>query len=157
MVKDFHLPIDVRVGTTSRELDGLAMSSRNVYLGSRRRNIAVVLSQSLKAAERQYQTGKRGRADILWPATEVADKVLLEQDDLAPKERARFEVDYISLADPDSLEELEAVDESRGAILSGAIKMLAVEEPRDEEDLGIASPQGPVRLIDNIIIPPKVM
>ena len=63
-------------------------------------------------------------------------------------------VDYISLADPDSLEELGEVDPCRGAILSGAIKMLPVEEPQSDEDCGLGGGVGIVRLIDNIILKP---
>jgi pantoate--beta-alanine ligase len=155
LVKDFHLPIEVRIGPTMREPEGLAMSSRNVYLGERRRNVAIVLSQALRAAEEQYANGKTGRADVLWPATDVADKVMMEQDELPQHKRARFEVDYISLADPESLEELEEIDESRGAILSGAIKMLPVEKHLEGEDCGHGGGGGSVRLIDNIILPPK--
>lgn len=80
--------------------------------------------------------------------------VLSAQRDLKPSERVRFEVDYISLADPDSLEELDTVDLAKGAVLSGAVRMLPVEEPRHDEDLGHSG--GPaVRLIDNIILPPR--
>ncbi|KAG5922340.1 hypothetical protein E4U42_005499, partial [Claviceps africana] len=73
---------------------------------------------------------------------------------LPAPDRALFAVDYLSLADRDSLEELDAVDPARGAVLSGAIKMLPVEDPREGEDLGHSG--GPaVRLIDNIILPPS--
>ena len=62
----------------------------------------------------------------------------------------RFEVDYISIADPDTLNELEEVDPERGAILSGAIKMLPLEEPQEGEDAGLGGGKSTVRLIDNI-------
>ena len=48
MVQDFHLNTEVRVGPTVREKDGLAMSSRNVYLGERRRKVALVLLDSFR-------------------------------------------------------------------------------------------------------------
>lgn len=155
MVEDFHLPMEVRIGGTRRESDGLAMSSRNVYLGKRRRAVAVVLSRALRAAEKHWREGMVSRGDILWPANDVVDKTMLEQDELPANQRARFEVDYISLADPDSLEELEDVDSNKGAILSGAIKMLPVEEPQDGEDCGLGGGTGIVRLIDNIILEPR--
>ena len=79
---------------------------------------------------------------------------MLEQDELPPSRRARFEVDYISLADPDTLEELDEVDETKGAVLSGAIKMLPLEEQRKDEDCGLGGGTGTVRLIDNIILKP---
>jgi pantoate--beta-alanine ligase len=154
LVKDFHLPIDVRIVPTSREPDGLALSSRNVYLGARRRTAGIVLNQALRKAEAQYKAGKRSRGDILWPANDHADQTKMAQDALEPRKRARFEVDYISLADPETMEELEEVDPARGAILSGAVKMLSVEEPDSAEDLGVGGGQIPVRLIDNIVLDP---
>lgn len=154
MVKDFHLDTEVKIGATEREADGLALSSRNVYLGSRRRDVGAVLSRALRAAESKYLQGKRSRADILWPANEVSTSKMMEQDDLPPSKRARIEVDYISLADPDTMEEVEVVDASKGAILSGAIKMLPLEEPQEGEDCGLGGGVVPVRLIDNIILRP---
>ncbi|TID26029.1 pantoate-beta-alanine ligase [Venturia nashicola] len=157
MVKDFHLNTSVRIGSTRREADGLAMSSRNVYLGkrgARRREAAIVLSRALQAAEKQYKYGKRSRGDILWVANDIVDQQIRKQEELAPEKRARIEVDYISLADPDSLEEIEQVDESKGAILSGAIKMLPVEAPQEGEDCGLGGGQGVVRLIDNLVLGP---
>jgi pantoate--beta-alanine ligase len=152
LVKDFHLNMDVRIGPTAREPDGLALSSRNVYLGTRRRNIGIVLSQALRKAEAQYRAGKRSRGDILWPANDHANKTLLQQDEMDPGKRALFEVDYISLADPETLEEVDEVDASRGAILSGAIKMLPIEKPGTGEELGRGDGLIPVRLIDNIVL-----
>jgi pantoate--beta-alanine ligase len=154
LVKDFHLPIDVRIVSTSREPDGLALSSRNVYLGARRRTAGIVLNQALRKAEAQYKAGKRTRGDILWPASDHADQTKIAQDAREPHKRARFEVDYISLADPETMEELDEVDPARGAILSGAVKMLPVEEPDSAEDLGVGGGQIPVRLIDNIVLDP---
>jgi pantoate--beta-alanine ligase len=154
LVKDFHLNTEVRIGPTQREKDGLALSSRNVYLGARRRAVGIVLNQALRKAEAQYKQGKRTRGDILWPADAHADEVLLAQEALPPGQRARFEVDYISLADPDTMEEVDQVDATRGAILSGAIKMLPVEGPREGEELGVGGGQIPVRLIDNIVLEP---
>ncbi|RDW69406.1 nucleotidylyl transferase-1 [Coleophoma cylindrospora] len=156
LVKDFHLNTDVIIGATQRESDGLALSSRNVYLGTRRRNVATVLSKALKVAETGYLRGKRTRDELLGPAHELAKLMLIEQFQMKPEERVNYEVDYISLADPDTMEELDVVDDTRGAILSGAVKMLPVEEPQDGEDLGAAG--GPaVRLIDNIILPAAAM
>ena len=155
MVKDFHIDTEVRIGPTIRQPDGLAMSSRNVYLGSRRRAVGLVLSRALRAAEEAFKGGKTSRQDILGAAREVADTKLLEQRGLTPSERALFEVDYISLADPDSLDEVDTVDVSRGAILSGAVKMLPIEEARSGETLGVGDDKIAVRLIDNIILSPK--
>lgn len=154
MVDDFRMPIDVIIGPTAREPDGLALSSRNVYLGPRRRSVAIVLSQALRAAEAQYLDGKLSREDILAASQLVIEGVMATQADLPPSERVQFEVDYVSLADPETLAEVEEVDPSKGAVLSGAIKMLPVEEAKEGEDLGHSG--GPaVRLIDNVILKPK--
>jgi pantoate--beta-alanine ligase len=153
MVKDFCMDTQVIVGSTQREADGLALSSRNVYLGARRRAVATVLSKALRVAEAAYLQGRRSREELLGPANELAKLLLMEQFQLKPEERVKFEIDYISLADPDTMQEVEDVDETQGAILSGAVRMLPVESPQPGEDLGLAG--GPfVRLIDNIILKP---
>ncbi|KAI2776378.1 pantoate-beta-alanine ligase [Daldinia loculata] len=154
MVKDFMLPTEVVIGPTIRESDGLALSSRNVYLGERRRKVAPVLNRALKAAEEQYLNGALDRKQIMNAANTLITNVLNEQSALPPEKRVMFEVDYISLADPSSMEELTEIDPEQGGILSGAIKMLPVESPQPGEDLGHSG--GPaVRLIDNIILKPS--
>lgn len=155
MVKDLHVNTEVRIIPTEREKDGLAMSSRNVYLGERRRKVGIVLSQALRAAETAYMSGKRNRDEILASAWDVTNKMDMEQDELDPTQRARFEVDYISLADPDSLEEVDVVDASKGAVLSGAIKMLPLEVISEGESLGQGEDKVAVRLIDNIPLQPQ--
>ncbi|KAL5118141.1 pantoate-beta-alanine ligase [Pleosporales sp. CAS-2024a] len=152
LIQDFHLDMDLRIIPTSREPDGLALSSRNVYLGARRRAVGIVLSQALRKAEAQYKAGKRLRGDILWPAVEHGDAVALQQETMDPRSRAKFEVDYISLANPDTMEEVDEVDETKGAILSGAVKMLPIEAPGKDEELGVGGGRIPVRLIDNIVL-----
>lgn len=152
MVKDFHLNTQVRIVATEREEDGLAMSSRNVYLGERRRRAGTVLSRALRAAEGAYESGKRKRDEILALAWDVTNVTSVEQDELPEREKALFEVDYISLADPETLDELEVVDEAKGAVLSGAIKMMPLAAVRDGEKTGLGGDKGAVRLIDNIIL-----
>ena len=157
LITDFHMDMDLRIVPTSRESDGLALSSRNVYLGVRRRKVGIVLNEALRKAELQYKNGMRLRNDVLWPAFDHGNMTLLEQEQLEPSKRAKFEVDYISLADPDTMEEIDVIDDSKGAILSGAVKMLPVEEPQEREELGQLDTNGrqvPVRLIDNIILEP---
>lgn len=152
MVEDFHLTTEVRVGPTVREEDGLAMSSRNVYLGKRRRAVGIVLSRALQAAAQAYADGRTKRSELLEAAQQVMSSTLEGQRELAPGERALFEVDYISVAHPSFLTEVEEVDRREGAILSGAIKMLPLEGVRKREDAGLGRGKSPVRLIDNIIL-----
>lgn len=156
MVQDFHIGTEIRIGDTVREHDGLAMSSRNVYLGARRRAVGLTFFNALKAAEKAYESGKFTRDDILGAAHGVANKVLAEQQALPPSERALYEMDYISLADPDTLDELDVVEPAKGGILSGAMKMLPLEEAKPDEDRGLGDGQVPVRLIDNLVLKPRV-
>lgn len=151
VVKDLCIPVEVVVCPTVREDDGLAMSSRNAYLGQRRRPSATVLVKALRMAEEQYTSGKLTRDDILGPAQKLLQLLADEQEEMPAERRVRFEVDYISLADAESLEEIVEVSEAKGAILSGAIKILPVEELcKGEGDCEI-----PVRLIDNIVLEPR--
>ncbi|KAI5303898.1 pantothenate synthase, partial [Ascosphaera atra] len=154
MAQDFHINTEIIISPTVREADGLALSSRNVYLGARRRNVGLVLYEALKAAEAAYAAGKFSRKEILGAASEVTEKMLNTQNALSPRDRALFDVDYISLADPSSLEELETVDPASGAVLSGALKMKPIEDPQTEEDKGLGDGAVPVRLIDNLILEP---
>lgn len=156
MVQDFHIGTEIRIGDTVREHDGLAMSSRNVYLGARRRAVGLTFFNALKAAEKAYQSGKVTRHDILGAAHGVTEQVLAEQQALPPSERALYEMDYISLADPDTLDELDVVDPAKGGILSGAMKMIPLEEAKPDEDRGLGDGQVPVRLIDNLTLKPRV-
>ncbi|KAI1336636.1 pantoate-beta-alanine ligase [Xylariaceae sp. FL0016] len=156
MVKDFMLPTEVIVEPTSRELDGLALSSRNVYLGTRRRKVGIVLNRALKAAEDQYTRGALDRDSILKAAHAVVVHTLNEQMALPPEKRVQYEFDYISLADPYTMQEINEIDPQVGGILSGAVKMLPVESPQLGEDLGHSG--GPaVRLIDNIRLEASVL
>ncbi|KAL8970570.1 MAG: hypothetical protein Q9183_001451 [Haloplaca sp. 2 TL-2023] len=150
MVEDFHLDTQVQVVPTVREDDGLAMSSRNVYLGRRRRKVAPVLVRALRAVRAAFYNQVTGRDDLLGAANKIIEDELRRQRNLPSYSRALFEVDYLSLADPLSLTELENVNLDHGAILSGAIKMLPVEEPESDVDLGPGGGSTTVRLIDNI-------
>ena len=64
LVRDLHLPVQIVVGPIIREADGLALSSRNVFLSPEERSQALVLSQSLAAAKALYQSGE-GRVKTL--------------------------------------------------------------------------------------------
>ncbi|KAL2916300.1 pantoate-beta-alanine ligase [Polyrhizophydium stewartii] len=122
MVRDLHFPTEVVVVPTIREPDGLAMSSRNRYLAPNERLAAPVLYRALLAAESAFAAGVHDRNALLAAARSVIDK----------EPAAAFE--YVSIADPFSLQEVDAVDPAVGAILSGAVRI------------------GSTRIIDNILL-----
>ena len=61
LVRDLDLGVEVRVGPTVREADGLALSSRNAYLNDAERKAAVCLSAALRLAVQAYQAGERSQ------------------------------------------------------------------------------------------------
>ncbi len=109
MVRDLNFPLEIIVCPTTREPDGLAMSSRNVYLDPEQRKAATVLYRSLSATKELYETGERNAEKIRGKMKEV-----LASEPLA-------EPQYVSCADYNTLEEL---DEIKGkALLSMAVFM----------------------------------
>jgi pantoate--beta-alanine ligase len=103
MVADLDFPLEVVVCPIVREADGLAMSSRNVYLTAAERREAPALYQSLLAARDMIHKGEKGAAKVA--------------DALADRLRAAAPlgvVDYIAIVDADTLEQL---DEMRGNVL----------------------------------------
>lgn len=97
MVSDLSMPVTVVGCPTIREPDGLAMSSRNVYLSPEDRAAAVVLSKALAAGEQAILDGSRDPAAVTSAMVEV----------FAAEPRARL--DYAAVVDPDSLEEPEQI------------------------------------------------
>ncbi len=97
MTRDLNFPVDVVVCPTVREVDGLAMSSRNKYLEGADRKAATVLFHALSAAKTAYEGGER-KADVLRGKMKEV---------LASEPRAM--VQYVSCADYDSLEELDLI------------------------------------------------
>jgi pantoate--beta-alanine ligase len=121
MARDLDFPVEIIVGETVREPDGLAMSSRNVYLAADERVAALCLIRALRVAEAGFDAGYRS-AELLCG---------LMRAELAAEPMAR--PDYVSIADPDTLAELETVDD-RGAVASLAVRI------------------GQTRLIDNLLL-----
>jgi len=92
MVRDLDFPVRIEVLPTVREPDGLAMSSRNAYLGPEERERAVALSRALDAAE------QGARADSLAAGLEAAAREL---------EAAGIEPEYLEARDAETLEPAE--------------------------------------------------
>jgi pantoate--beta-alanine ligase len=95
LVRDLDIPVEVEVLPTVREPDGLAMSSRNVYLSAEERERALGLSRALRAAEAVVANGRRDAGDVLAAARAELDArgiepeylELLSADDLSPSQR----------------------------------------------------------------------
>ena len=120
MVRDLDFPVEIIAVPTVRDPDGLAMSSRNAYLGPTERAAAPILYRALMHAQELYEGGERD-ANVL----RIAMHEVLTSEDLAV-------VDYVSVADAETLEELDHVDSS--AMASLAVRI------------------GRTRLIDNIVL-----
>jgi pantoate--beta-alanine ligase len=124
LVRDLAFDTEVLVLPTVREESGLALSSRNSYLDGEERRAAVVLYRSLGRAKEAYKSGERS-------GTRLADIVKATVD---AEPRARL--DYVSVADAETLEPLDKLDE-RTVLLALAVRI------------------GKTRLIDNVVLNKK--
>ena len=120
MVSDLNMNLEIIISPTVRESDGLAMSSRNTYLNPQERKAATVLFQALFRAQEMREKGES-----------KAEHLRQEMTSLISKEPLAT-IDYISVADAQSLEELDKID--RPALISLAVRI------------------GKTRLIDNVIL-----
>lgn len=120
MARDLNMNTEIVTVPTVREMDGLAMSSRNVYLDPEERESAVVLYKALLTALKMWEGGERDANTIRSEMT-----ALIQAEPSAA-------VDYVSVADAETLEELEEID-------GRALASLAVSI-------------GKTRLIDNVTL-----
>jgi pantoate--beta-alanine ligase len=118
MVADLNIGIEIVVVPTVRESDGLAMSSRNIYLSPRERLAATILFKALTLARQLWQGGEKDADNIRRQMTSLIQKEPLAR------------IDYVSIADAETLEELSLID--RPALASLAVRI------------------GKTRLIDNM-------
>ena len=121
MAADLDFAVEIVVCPIVREADGLAMSSRNAYLTPDDRRAAAVLHRALSAASRAHADGERD-AETLRRIV----RTLVSTEPLAA-------LDYVSLADPETLAEKERAD---GRSL-----------------LSLAARFGQTRLLDNVVLP----
>ena len=121
MVRDLDLGVEVVMVPTIRNSDGLALSSRNTYLTEEQRRAAPVIYRALQLAEKIW---KEGIIDGTLIRSET--RLVLASESLIER------IDYVSVADAETLEELDTV--KRRAMVSVAVQL------------------GKPRLIDNIIL-----
>ena len=119
---DLNLGANVVVMPTVRDPDGLALSSRNAYLTPEDRQSALSLSRALRFAETMCAEGIRDAATLRTQMTMVLNT------------EPTASIDYVSIADAETLEELATID--RPALVSLAVRI------------------GSVRLIDNVVVRP---
>lgn len=123
MVRDLHFNLELIVCPIVRESDGLAMSSRNRYLSPEQRQQALVLHRALRHVEREIAAGVIESATLI----DAGLAVLADEPEIR--------VDYFSIVDPDTLEDVP--DVTAGALVA------------------VAAAVGPARLIDNVLIPAR--
>jgi pantoate--beta-alanine ligase len=120
MARDLNLPAEVVVAPTVREADGLALSSRNSYLTPEQRAVAPAIYRGLTAAKALFDAGERD-AEALRRAVRAAIEA-----------EPQMSIDYVSVADPETLRELAQV--ASQALASTAVRL------------------GTTRLIDNLLL-----
>lgn len=123
MVRDLDLPIEILAGPTVRETDGLALSSRNRYLSPAQRQQALSLSRALDVASMLLASGERSAATIVAQMRDVLVASGIER------------IDYIALADPQTLAEIADLDRPAVALIAAYV--------------------GTTRLIDNRLLTPN--
>ena len=106
MVRDLDMDVQVIVCPIVREADGLAMSSRNLYLSAEQRQQALVLNRSLRKVKSAADAGERDAGRL----TEIGVKVV------AAEPAARL--DYFAIVDPDTLQPVARV--SSGTLVAVA-------------------------------------
>ena len=123
MVRDLSLGVEIATLPTVRDADGLAMSSRNVYLDAAMRERALALPRALAAGVAAHRAGERGAGKVVAAAYRV----------LAPEEaKGALTVEYINVVDPETFLPNHAATPK--SLLVAAIRV------------------GPKRLIDNVVL-----
>ncbi|KAL8883841.1 MAG: hypothetical protein Q9215_007980 [Flavoplaca cf. flavocitrina] len=152
LVQDFLLDIEVVIGDTIREADGMALSSRNVFLGTRRRAVATVLISALNAARNAYEGGIVERDELLSLCKQEVEEEQVKQGRLLEAQRVDLKIIYFELADQGSMTPIGTVDAGRGAVICGAIQFLPLEVLAYGEDGGRQDGNDTVRLIDSVLL-----
>ena len=102
MVRDLNIPLKIKIVPTVREGDGLAMSSRNVYLDAKQRREAVTLFKSLSLAKRLIKRGEKNAGNVI---KAIKDRIT---------KNSSAKIDYVSIVDTDELKNIKIL---KGRIL----------------------------------------
>jgi pantoate--beta-alanine ligase len=122
MVKDLNVPVRISIVPTMRETDGLAMSSRNVYLDPEQRRNSVMLYKSLKFAEKIIAQGERDPKKVI---DQMKEMILANNPS---------QIDYIEIVDAENLETKNSLNVGETVLIPLAVRF------------------GSTRLIDNIVV-----
>jgi pantoate--beta-alanine ligase len=98
MVQDLNMPLEIVVCPTVREPDGLAISSRNQYLGQQERADAVYVYKSLKKCREMFESGITETGKII-----AEMKKVLQQ-------KPSIEIEYINIVDAKTLEDINKIE-----------------------------------------------
>jgi pantoate--beta-alanine ligase len=109
MVKDLNFPLQIIEGDTVREADGLARSSRNVYLKVAERKNATVLFQALTAGKQVFQAGNRS-LDAIQQAMRTSAVTVPE-----------FQLDYATAVSDEAFAEADPVSDASRLIIAGRL------------------------------------
>jgi pantoate--beta-alanine ligase len=109
MVRDLAIPVQIAPCQIVREPDGLALSSRNVYLEPEQRQYATALSRALRTGQGRVAGGERDALAV----RRAIEAVLLDTPGLRP--------DYVAVVDPESLEPLERLDRPARALIAARL------------------------------------
>ena len=106
MAADLNLPVEIVGMPIIRESDGLAMSSRNVYLSASERQQSLSLIDSLNTAASVVRAGERATSTVV---TKTVDRLESEPD---------LEVDYVKICNAETLEEVDEIDQESVMLLA---------------------------------------
>jgi pantoate--beta-alanine ligase len=107
MASDLNLPVEIRVGATLRDADGLAMSSRNTRLAPTARTKALGLPRGLEMANRAFKEGEHSSMKLI---ELVANELLVHEG---------VELDYCDVIKLAGFQEVENADD--GCVLAAAV------------------------------------
>ncbi len=122
MVKDLNIPVQIEVRPIVREVDGLAMSSRNIYLSKEERKEATILYRSLLYGKSLIE---RNEIDVDLIKEKIKD--FIKQSNLA-------KIDYVEIVEKDSFEKVKFLESGKAYFILLAVRI------------------GSTRLIDNFVV-----